>query len=76
MSRYRRASGFANSGLVVQTQPGDFAAEPGPEVLRGVAFQRRVERAAFAAGGGTYAAPAIRVTDFLAGREPRADGDT
>ena len=37
MSRYRRASGFANSGLVVQTHPGDFAAEAGPEVLRGVA---------------------------------------
>ena len=72
MSRYRRASGFANSGLVVQTHPGDFAAQGGPEVLRGVAFQRRVERAAFEAGGGTYAAPAIRVTDFLSGRAPRA----
>jgi hypothetical protein len=72
MSRYKRTSGFANSGLVVQTHPADFAAEEGPEVLRGVAFQRRVERAAFAAGGGTYAAPAIRVTDFLAGRAPRA----
>ena len=71
MSRYKRASGFANSGLVVQTHPADFAAEEGPEVLRGVAFQRRVERAAFAAGGGTYAAPAIRVTDFLSGRAPR-----
>ena len=71
MSRYRRASGFANSGLVVQTDPRDLAAEEGPEVLRGIAFQRRIERAAFAAGGGTYAAPAIRVTDFLAGREPR-----
>lgn len=71
MSRYKRASGFANSGLVVQTHLGDFANEGGPEVLRGVAFQRRVERAAFAAGGGTYAAPAIRVTDFLSGRAPR-----
>lgn len=71
MSRYRRASGFANSGLVVQTHLGDFANEEGPEVLRGVAFQRRVERAAFEAGGGTYAAPAIRVTDFLSGRAPR-----
>ena len=72
MSRYKRASGFANSGLVVQTHLSDFAGEAGPEVLRGVAFQRRVERAAFGAGGGTYAAPAIRVTDFLSGRAPRA----
>ena len=71
MSRYKRVSGFANSGLVVQTQLGDFAGEGGPEVLRGIAFQRRVERAAFAAGGGTYAAPAVRVTDFLSGRAPR-----
>ena len=30
MSRYKRASGFANSGLVVQTHLSDFAAEPGP----------------------------------------------
>jgi uncharacterized protein len=75
MSRYKRASGFANSGLVVQTAESDFAAEPGPAVLRGQAFQRRVEEAAFALGGGTYAAPAIRVTDFLKSRtapvEPR-----
>jgi hypothetical protein len=75
MSRYKRASGFANSGLVVQTKESDFAGEAGPEVLRGQAFQRRVERAAFELGGGTYAAPAIRVTDFLKGRtspiEPR-----
>jgi len=62
MSRYKRGSGFANAGLVVQTHPADFAAGEGPEVFRGVAFQRRVERAAFAAAGGTYAAPAIRVS--------------
>ena len=75
MSRYRRASGFANAGLVVQTRPEDFAGQPGPEVLRGQAFQREVERRAFELGGGTYAAPAIRVTDFLdrgrSRREPR-----
>jgi uncharacterized FAD-dependent dehydrogenase len=73
MSRYKRVSGFANSGLVVQTKEGDFAGESGPEVLRGQAYQRRVERAAFALGGGTYAAPAIRVTDFLNGRRSRAE---
>jgi len=75
MSRYKRASGFANSGLVVQTKEADFADEDGPEVLRGQSFQRRVERAAFELGGGTYAAPATRVTDFLrartSGAEPR-----
>ena len=65
MSRFRRASGFANSGLVVQTIPSDFAGMPGPPELAGVEFQRSIERRAFTIGGGTYAAPAIRVTDFL-----------
>ena len=73
MSRYRRASGFANSGLVVQTKEDDFCGEEGPAVLRGQAFQRRVEQAAYELGGGTYAAPAIRVTDFLRGRTSSAE---
>jgi len=73
MSRYRRASGFANSGLVVQTKEDDFCGEGGPAVLRGQAFQRRVEQAAYELGGGTYAAPAIRVTDFLRGRTSSAE---
>ena len=73
MSRYKRASGFANAGLVVQTKEEDFAAEPGPAVLRGQAFQRRVERSAFDLAGGTYAAPAIRVTDFLRSRTARIE---
>jgi hypothetical protein len=34
MSRYRRGSGFANSGLVVQTHLSDFAAEPDAAFLR------------------------------------------
>ena len=65
MSRFRRSSGFANSGLVVQTHPEDFASMPGRPELRGVEFQRSVERRAFDLGGGSYAAPAVRVTDFL-----------
>lgn len=73
MSRYLRASGFANSGLVVQTRPQDFPRGGGPEVLAGMEFQRAVERKAFEMGGGTYAAPAIRVTDFLARRVRRRE---
>ncbi len=73
MSRYKRASGFANSGLVVQTREADFAGEEGPDVLKGQAFQRRVERAAFDLAGRTYAAPALRVTDFLRSRETRIE---
>lgn len=73
MSRYKRASGFANSGVVVQTREEDFANESGPELLRSTAFQRRVERAAFDLGGRTYAAPAMRAMDFLASRSSRRD---
>jgi uncharacterized FAD-dependent dehydrogenase len=73
MSRYKRASGFANSGIVVQTREEDFAPMPGPELLKGTAFQRQVEVAAFRVAGETYAAPALRVTDFLRGRGRRID---
>jgi uncharacterized FAD-dependent dehydrogenase len=65
MSQYSRAERNANAGIVVGVGPADFAGE-GP--LAGVAFQRRLESAAFAAGGHSYAAPAQRVGDFLAGR--------
>jgi uncharacterized protein len=64
MSQYSRAEFNANAGIVVGVNPQDF---PG-DVLAGVEFQRQWERRAFAAGGGTYAAPAQRVADFLAGR--------
>jgi uncharacterized FAD-dependent dehydrogenase len=75
MSRFRRNSGFANAGLVVQTLPEDFAGMPGPSALQGVEFQRAVEKRAYVMGGESYAAPAIRVTDFLSAarrRNPRA----
>ncbi|MDX2113079.1 MAG: NAD(P)/FAD-dependent oxidoreductase [Alphaproteobacteria bacterium] len=65
MSQYSRAERNANAGIVVGITPEvDY---PG-DALAGVAFQRRWEEAAFVAGGGTYAAPAQRVADFLAGR--------
>jgi uncharacterized protein len=68
MSQYSRAERNANAGIVVGVTPADY---PGG-ALAGIAFQRRWERQAFLAGGGTYAAPAQRVGDFLAGR-PSAD---
>ncbi len=64
MSQYSRNERNANAGLVVAVTPDDY---PG-DALAGIAFQRRWEEAAFHAGGGTYAAPAQRVGDFLAGR--------
>ena len=67
MSQYSRAERNANSGLVVDLRPEDFAPYGGG-MLGGVAFQRHWESAAFVAGGESYRAPAQLVGDFLAGR--------
>jgi uncharacterized protein len=71
MSRYKRSSGYANAGIVVQTRDEDFDALGGEPLFRGRDLQRRVEEAAFRAAGSTYAAPALRVTDFLKSRTAR-----
>jgi len=70
MSQYSRAEFNANAGMVVGISPADY---PG-DVLAGVEFQRRWERAAYAAGGGDYRAPAQMVGDFLEGRASRELG--
>jgi uncharacterized FAD-dependent dehydrogenase len=65
MSQYSRAERNANAGIVVGITPEvDYPEHP----LAGVDFQRKWESAAFVAGGGTYAAPAQLVGDFIAGR--------
>ncbi|HKP61035.1 MAG TPA: FAD-dependent oxidoreductase [Polyangiales bacterium] len=68
MSLARRSSRFANSGLVVGVEPEDVARAGFTGVTGGLALQRRIEQAAFAAGGGGLRAPGTRVTDFVAGR--------
>ncbi len=70
MSQHSRNERNANSGLVVNLQPEDlapYARHPG-DPLAGVALQRDLEARAFQLGGGTYAAPAQRLEDFVAGR--------
>lgn len=62
MSLYARASGVANSALVVTVGPDDFGNHP----LCGVAFQREWEKKAFELGGHDYKAPLQTVGDFLA----------
>ena len=65
MSQYSRNERNANAGMVVGITPEvDYPGGP----LAGIEFQRKWERLAFEAGGGTYAAPAQRVGDFLAKR--------
>jgi hypothetical protein len=68
MSLSRRNSPYANSGLVVGVELGDLAQAGFRGALGGIELQRRLERAAFAAGGGMLRAPATRATDFVAGR--------
>jgi uncharacterized FAD-dependent dehydrogenase len=63
MSQYSRAERNANAGIVVGITPKDYPGGP----LAGIAFQRQWEKAAFVAGGKTYAAPAQRAGDFIAG---------
>ena len=62
MSNYARNGENANSALIAQVTSADFGGE-GP--LAGVEFQRRLERAAYAAGGESYAAPVQLLGDFL-----------
>jgi uncharacterized FAD-dependent dehydrogenase len=65
MSGFRRDSPYANSAVVVNVRVADLE---GGGPLAGLAFRRHWEERAFRAGGGTYCAPAQRLTDFLAGR--------
>jgi uncharacterized FAD-dependent dehydrogenase len=65
MSQYSRNERNANSGFVVGIDPErDYPGHP----LAGVEFQRKWESLAYVAGGSSYAAPAQKVGDFMAGR--------
>ncbi len=72
MSYSRRDGENANSALLVTLHTEDF---PGDDVLAGMYWQREIERAAYAYGGGNYLAPAQRVGDFLAGRPSTGPGE-
>lgn len=64
MSANARDGKNANAAIAVSVLPGDV----GDDVFKAIAFQRELEKAAFAAGGKTYAAPCQTVGDFLAGK--------
>ncbi len=65
MSNFARDGRNANSALVVQVKREDFASE---HPLAGVAYQRKIERAAYRATG-SYRAPVQLAGDFLCDRE-------
>jgi len=70
MSQHTRNERNANSGIVVNIEPDDVApyGEGPGDPLAGMAFQRHWERKAYELGACSYAAPAQRLDDFLAGR--------
>ena len=70
MSQHARDGINANSAVVVQVRQEDVPNGWGG----GIAFQRQMERAAFAAGGGGYTAPIQTFGDFLAGKRTRQLG--
>ena len=71
MSLRARDGANINGGLLVGVGPEDF---PEADVLAGVWFQERWEKAAFQLGGGGFRAPAQRVEDFLHKRPSQGPG--
>ena len=68
MSPSKRNNEFANSGIVVEINAEKDLkkyARFGP--LKGLEYQKDLERLAFTSGGRTQAAPAQRLTDFVEG---------
>ncbi len=67
MSLARRASPYANSGMVVAVEPEDLPGDPADPFI-GQRWQAAIEKRAWELGGKTQVAPAQRLQDFLAGR--------
>jgi len=61
----KRNNPFANSGLVVSILPEDFDPRGHGNPLAALAYQEKVEKAAWALGGGGQTAPAQRLVDFV-----------
>lgn len=72
MSEFARDGRNANTALLVTLDKKDFGSD---NPLAGVMFQRRIEAAAFIAGGGGYKAPVQRLEDFLHMRNTTAFGE-
>lgn len=60
----KRNNPYANSGIVVTVEEKDVQAFKKHGALAAMYFQESIERKAYAAGGGQFAAPAQRMVDF------------
>lgn len=63
MSEFSRKAANSNSAIVVGVGPDDFGS---CHPLAGIQYQRKLEKAAFEAGGSNYYAPVQLVKDFIA----------
>ncbi|RKE91918.1 NAD(P)/FAD-dependent oxidoreductase [Ichthyenterobacterium magnum] len=69
MSPSKRNNEFANSGIVVEiNSEKDLHKYEHFGALKGLEYQKNLERLAFTSGGRTQAAPAQRLTDFVEGK--------
>ena len=65
MSYHARNNPNANAAVAVSIRCEDYEKEEGSTPLGAIAFQRRIEQAAFEAGGENYYAPIMTMQDFL-----------
>ena len=65
MSYHARNNPNANAAVAVSVGCEDYEKEEGSTPLGAIAFQRRIERAAFEVGGKNYYAPVMTMQDFL-----------
>jgi len=68
MSYSDRGLPFSNAAITVTCHTNDY---PRGNPLSGITFQKAIERKAFNAGGGNWAAPAQKIEDFLTGKVSR-----
>lgn len=67
MSNHARNGKNANAAVAVSLSCADYQPVNGSLALGAVALQRKIERAAFAAGGGEYVAPIMTLGDLMNG---------
>ncbi|MBR5615940.1 MAG: hypothetical protein IKW66_03880, partial [Clostridia bacterium] len=67
MSHYARDGKNANCAVAVSVGVGDYEPMENNLALGAIEYQRTIEKAAFALGGGDYSAPIQTVGDFMAG---------
>jgi uncharacterized FAD-dependent dehydrogenase len=68
MSHHARDGKNANCAVAVSIGVSDYEPTDGSVALGAIAYQRQIERAAFAVGGADYSAPIQTLGDFLDGR--------